>query len=233
MKQLVNMPDNPVFETVTGLTNTTFDPESSVPNRGATEGQLAAIHAHLAEVHAQIDEIEGAENGVLLAIWDRLETLTTQIEECCTVDHGEGALDNLWAKIQELTTQIEECCNRNVFGGGEATGTPGDNEITVTFEWNGANQVTAGGKATATCSNSERSIAGYYFLVRDVNAGIYYRSSTANGGAFVWRIDSSGNVTASSGSQAPFSFAIVAVDDQGNEGSVSVNLPQVQNVVGG
>ena len=236
MPDKISLPSNPVFASVTGLTNTAFDAEQVVPDRGASEGQLAALNAALATARAEMEAIIESDDGMLQALWDRTETLAAQIEECCTVDHGSAALTEIWARLEELGARIEESCG--CFSGGEQAAAS-DNVITVSFAWNGENKLTAGGTATAVCSDSERAITGFHFLARDPNTGLYFKSSVANGGWWTWSIDSSGNVTASNsgsagnhGASRPIAIAIVAVDDQGGEGAVGVSLPHIVNVAG-
>ena len=231
----IRLPDNPAFVSVTGLTNTTFDAASVVPGRGATEGQLKSVGDRVTELETVVAAFDPGDN-IYQGLVDRLDTLETLQEQCCagklSQENVEAMLQNISDRLDTLEAMIEDCCNRSCFGeGGTAAG--GDNVITVTFEWNGVNKVTAGGTATATSEDTSRSIVGYWFLARDPNTGLYFRSSTANGGAFTWRIDSSGNVTAASAgasAAAPFANSIVAADDAGNEGAVGVSLPYTTNV---
>lgn len=279
MKQFeVQSNKNPTFQTVTGLTNTTWDSENVVPSRGATEGQLAQVYTVLKDVKdyldengctddpweyikQQVEELEQKQEeccgtdwsaNVTQNIYERLEDLEDQIEECCTIDHSETATTNILSKLTELETQIEECCNldhgetaiTNILDRLDeleaqieeccnkasqaytGAGTCDGNVITVSFAWNGSNPLQDGGKATAVSADSERAIAGFYFLVRNVNTGLYYRSATANGGDWTWTIDANGNVTAASGGGSMnFSNTIVAVDANGCEGSINVDLP--------
>ncbi len=209
----IDFSDNPVFNTVIGLTNITLDLENIVVNRGATEGQLRELY-------------------------NLLISLQTQIDECCAEDHSQATTNDILAKLDDLEARIEECCNRNCYegGGGEGGGCDG-NVITVSFGWNG-DPFTDGGKATAVSADSSRQIAAYYFLVHDNRNGIYRRSSTAFGGDFVWSIDSSGNVRASyagavgPGNELVFAKEIIAVDAQGCEGGTPISLP-IGHGVGG
>ena len=240
MKQNITLPDNPIFNSVNGLRNRTFDANNIVSGRGATEDQLKPIADQVNEMQAFLDEngCQNAPDDLYRALSERLDDLETLQEQCCagkvSQENLDGVIQGLSDRLDVMEAMIEDCCSKDCFGGGETTGAPGDNSITVTFEWNGDNPFSDGGKATATCSNGERSIVGYWFLVRDGNTGIYFRASSAYGGDFTWRIDQAGNVTSSSGGgQVPYAVAIVAVDDANNEGSVSVNLPIEINVVGG
>lgn len=200
----INFSDNPIFSTVTGLTNTTFNSENVVANRGATEGQLRELYNLLISFQSQIDE-------------------------CCAEDHSQATTNDILAKLDDLEARIEECCNRNPYegGGGGCDG----NVITVSFAWNSSTPFADGGQATAVSADSSRQIAAYYFLVYDGRNGIYRRSSTAFGGDFVWSIDSSGSVTASHagavgpGNELVSAKEIIAVDSQGCEGGIAISLP--------
>ena len=203
-KYEIDFSDNPVFNTVIGLTNTTLNLENIVANRGATEGQLRELY-------------------------NLLISLQTQIDECCAEDHSQAITDDILAKLDDLEARIEGCCNRNPYEG--EGGNCDGNVITVSFAWNGTNPFADGGQATAVSADSSRQIAAYYFLVYDNRNGIYRRSSTAFGGDFVWSISSTGTVTASyagavgPGNELIFAKEIIAVDAQGCEGGTPISLP--------
>lgn len=200
----IDFSDDPKFNTVSGLTNTTFDAENVVVHRGATEGQLSQL-ANL------------------------INTLETTIEGCCNRDTSDEVLQYITNKLDELEARIEECCSRNPYEGGGGGSCDG-NVITVSFGWNG-DPFTDGGQATAVSADSSRQIVAYYFLVYDNRNGIYRRNSTAFGGDWVWSINSSGSVTASHagavgpGNELIFAKEIIAVDSQGCEGGTPISLP--------
>ena len=220
----IKLPQELVVESVTGLTNTAIDSEHIVPDRAATEGQIAALSAALAVANEMIELAEAADDGTLASIWTRLEALEEQIEACCTVDHGAGALDTVWARLEVLEAQVSECLNSGHATTGD--GTP----VSVSFVWagDGSDPVADGGQATAVSADANRTIAGYWFLSRDANTGLYYRASAVYGGDYTWRIDmTTGAVTAveANGASVPYSSVIVAVDDMGNEGATGIELP--------
>ena len=203
----IDFSDNPVFNTVIGLTNITLDLENIVVNRGATEGQLRELY-------------------------NLLISLQAQINACCSIDHSQATTTDILAKLDDLEARIEECCNRNCYeGGGGGGGGCDGNVITVSFAWNSTTPFADGGQATAVSADSSREIAAYYFLVYDGRNGIYRRSTTAFGGDFVWSIDSSGNVRASHagavgpGNELVSAKEIIAVDAQGCEGGIAISLP--------
>lgn len=206
----IDFSDNPIFNSVSGLTNTTLNLENIVVNRGATEGQLRELY-------------------------NLLISLQTQIDECCAEDHSQATTDDILARLDDLEARIEGCCNRNPYegGGGGCDG----NVITVSFGWNG-DPFTDGGQATAVSADSSRQIVAYYFLVYDNRNSIYRRSSTAFGGDWVWSISSTGSVTASHagavgpGNELIFAKEIIAVDSQGCEGGTPISLP-ISHAVGG
>ena len=208
----IDFSDNPVFNTVIGLTNITLDLENIVVNRGATEGQLRELYNLLISLQAQIDA-------------------------CCGVDHSQDITTDILDKLDDLEARIEECCNRNCYEGGGGGGGCDGNVITVSFGWNG-DPFTDGGQATAVSADSSRQIVAYYFLVYDNRNGIYRRGSTAFGGDWVWSINSSGRVTASHagaagpGNELVFAKEIIAVDAQGCEGGTPISLP-ISHAVGG
>lgn len=240
---------NAVFNTVTGLTNTTFDPENVVPNRGATEGQLKSVSDIIIElrnfldeqgcddpwayIKQKVDELEAAQQsccetdwgqGATEAVTQRLNELEAQIEGCCTQDHGEQDIQQILDRIDGLEAQINDCCNRTCYdsGSGEGPYNPQScpgNTVTVSFGWNGANPFQSGGTATAVSSGGA-SIAGYYLLA--MMNGVPTKVSTSN----QWSINGSGNVQwNSSGWGNGYPIGIVAVDSNGCEGYTYVSFP--------
>ena len=193
---------NPTFQTVRGLTNRTFDPENIVADRGATEDQL-------------------------LAVYNRHQELSDWIDENMCHNNQDAVVQVLRDRLDALEARLGNCGS---LGGGTTTTCDG-NEIEVSFAWNGANHISAGGKATAVSADPERTIASYWFLVYDRGGDVYIKSRVASGGAFVWRIDNSGNVTSANGTVGNFAKGIVAVDSQGCEGMVPVTLPYTDNVI--
>lgn len=240
---------NPTFNTVTGLTNTTFDPENVVNGRGASEGQLHQVYLLYKKlkdwldengcsddpyqiIRDKIDEVvakqeeccDNPQDSVVQTLRDRLTAIEGTQNECCGATSGDDdGLEDLRNRLAALEAKIEEACGCNSYTG---MGTCDGNVITVSFAWNGINPFQDGGKATAVSANSERQIAGFYFLVRNVDTGMYYRSATAYGGDFTWSIDANGNVIASAGSTMRMSSTIVAVDANGCEGTINVDLPR-------
>ena len=194
----IDFSDNPVFNTVIGLTNTTLDLENIVINRGATEGQLRELY-------------------------DLLISLQTQINECCAQDHSQGTTDNILARLNDLEARIEGCCYEHSSppsGDPIHSGCDG-NVITVSANFTSANQ----GKATAISSIAGRNIVGYHFLVQQEN-GIYYKSSTGRSALdFGWSIGADGTMVGSASTRGPWTWMIVATDDHGCEGTTYVNLP--------
>lgn len=83
----INFSDNPVFNTVTGLINTTFNSENVVVDRGATEGQLRELY-------------------------NLVDSLQSQIDECCDRDHSQATTNNILGKLDDLQERIEGCCNQ-------------------------------------------------------------------------------------------------------------------------
>lgn len=222
----VRLSFTPALASITGLVNTTFDEDNVRADRGASEGQVAALNAALAAALERMDEIINSDDGMLQALWDRLQTLAEQIEACCTEDHGSAALTELWAKLDALDAQIAACANPTQATTGDGTA------VTVTFTWNGdgSDPVADGGQATAVSADANRTIVGYWFLARDANTGLYYRAHAVYGGDYSWRIDlTTGAVTAvpANGADVPYSNVIVAADDVGNEGATAVTLPVI------
>lgn len=221
----LTLSDNPVFQTVTGLTNTTFDGTNVVESRGATEGQLLAVYNTYQEIKTFLDE-NGCNDDTYAYLRQKVNELETRIEQCCTVDHGEQDVSAIVARIDELEARIEECCNKSCIGGNTGSLTCDGNTITVSVLFNGPNPLVDGGKATAVSSMSDHNIVGYYFLVRNVQTGLYYKSATGkSSGDFGWSIGADGTMQASANTYAPYSNIIVAVDDHGCEGSIQVMLP--------
>lgn len=225
----LTLSDNPVFQTVTGLTNTTFDGTNVVESRGATEGQLLAVYNTYQEIKTFLDE-NGCNDDTYAYLRQKVNELETRIEQCCTVDHGEQDVSAIVARIDELEARIGECCNKTCFDQETGSSSQCDgNVITVSFGWNGSNPYLDGGKATAVSSMSDHSIVGYHFLY-NFGSGFYKVSTLGK-----WSIDGSGNVVHSGSgvSGIPYYTYIVVTDDHGCEGSTRVLLPAEQNVSGG
>lgn len=193
---------NPTFQTVRGLTNRTFDPDNVVSDRGATEDQL-------------------------LAVYNRHMELSDWIDQNMCHNNQDAVVQVLIDRLDALETRLGNCYAVN----GGASSADDDNEITVSFAWNGPAPFTDGGKATGFSADPERTIASYWFLVYDRGGDVYIKSRVASGGAFVWSIDNSGNVTASTnGTVGNSAKGIVAVDSQGCEGMVPVTLPHAVGI---
>lgn len=213
---------NPTFNTVTGLTNTTFDPENVVSDRGATEGQIKQVRDKIIELQTWLDE-NGCSNDPYQILSDKLSELEQAIDQCCA-----NPQDSI---VQELTSRLEaleqwQCPS----GTGYTDPTACDgNQITVDFQWTAYNKTT--GKATATSSMSDHSIVSYDFLTQ-VAPGVYKKSKVAGLGDFHWEIDNSGNVTMSSGGAAP-ATGIVATDDHGCEGVNNTSFWSTGSSTGG
>lgn len=226
----IDFSSNPTFNTVIGLTNTTFDIENIVSGRGATEDQLAYVYGLIKALQDWLDE-NGCSDDPYIQIRQKVDELEAAINECCGNDQS-VILNVLRQRIDDLEARIDEGCNNDYSGD---TSNCDGNVITVSFGWNG-DPFTDGGQATAVSADTSRQIIGYQFLVYDTHTGIYRRSSVANGGDWRWTISSSGSVTASHVGAGegllPFAKEIIAIDSQGCEGGVAVSLPR-SNAVGG
>lgn len=217
---------NPQFQTVTGLTNTTIDPLNIVNHRGASEGQVKTIYNMLNAQQEWLEQNAGGSDEVYGVMRNRLDAVVGMIEDCGGGEQGDAVLNAIWTKLEALETQIQACMQRPCFGSG-TDGADG-NAVTVSFAWNGANPIADGGTATATSAMTDHNITGFYFLCRDDTSGLYYRSEIANGGNYVWTIDTAtGAVTAAEGTAERYAHVIVAADDHGNEGMCLVELPTV------
>lgn len=237
---------NPSFNTVTGLTNTTFDPNNVVSGRGATEDQVKFVHDMIkalqdwldengcsddpyAIIRQKIDEVEAAidvccanpQDTLIQMLTNRLNQLETDMNTCCQA-MDDNAYQMLVDRLDALEQSIEDCCK----GGSASTDTCDGNVITVSYTWNGPNPLADGGTATATSSISGRSIVSYHFLVSE--GGVKVKSSHGSGVGpdWGWTIDSSGNMTATSGTwSGKYAIAIIATDDHGCEGITPITLP--------
>lgn len=244
---------NPTFNTVVGLSNTNFDPENFIANRGATEGQIKVAHDMIkalqdwldengcsddpyAIIRQKVDELEEAigvccanpQDTLIQMLNDRLTALQTAQEQCCQA-MSDVAYQELVARLDALEASID--CNPCSGG----TGTCDGNTITVSFAWNGSNPIQDGGQATAVSADATKTITGFYFLVLNSETGVYYKRSTAYGGDWTWSISASGAVIASytgASGFVPPALGIVAVDENGCEGMIPVTLPK-QFAVGG
>lgn len=211
----IDFSDDPVFNTVSGLTNITFDINNIVSGRGATEDQLAYVY------------------GLIKALQDWLD------ENGCDSDPYGPMITELENRINELEQQILDCCSGNPYSGDDiGTGDCDGNTITVSFSWNGNDPFVDGGQANAVSADSSRQIVAYFFLVYESSTGLYRRSSDAFGGDWRWSISSSGAVTATHmgavgpGNNLAFAKEIIAVDSQGCEGGLPISLP-ISHAVGG
>ena len=212
---------NPTFNTVVGLSNTSFDPENLIANRGATEGQIKIVHDMIKALQDWLDEF-GCSDDPYEQIKAKVDELEATIDVCCA-NPQDALIQALTDRLDALEQAITDCCEG---GGGGGGGICDGNIITVSFGWNGMNPYTDGGKATAVSADTSRQIAGFYFLCYDGEQNIYFKTSTARGGDFIWTINGQGDVTATNGSSYNWAKAIVAVDTQGCEGIVQVDLPQ-------
>lgn len=104
----IDFSDDPKFNTVSGLINTTFDIENVVIHRGATEGQLSQL-ANL------------------------INALETRIEGCCNRDTSDEVLQYIIDKLDELEALLANC---NGSGGTQPSGCDG-NIITVSTVFTG------------------------------------------------------------------------------------------------
>lgn len=235
---------NPTFNTVVGLSNTSFDPENFIANRGATEGQIKVVHDMIkalqdwldengcsddpyAIIKAKVDQLEAAideccgnpQDTLIQMLNDRMDDIEAAMDTCCRA-MDDNAYQMLVDRLDELEAKIEESCQCGTIAGytpGECDG----NTITVSFEWNGSNPFTDGGKATAVSADPNREIAGYFLLVAN-GPGLYSKTSTYGN----WSIDGNGNVQGRSGSSAAgLIVGVGASDTQGCEGFIAANFP--------
>lgn len=210
---------NPSFNTVTGLTNTTFDPENYVANRGATEGQIKIVHDMIKALQDWLDEF-GCSDDPYAIIKAKVDELEAAIDVCCG-NQQDTVIQLLNDRLDALEQAITDCCE-----GGGSTSTCDGNKITVSYSWNGPNPLADGGKATATSSITGRNIVSFHFLAREGNVYIKTPQASGVGPDWGWTIDSSGNMRASSGTwSGRYAVAIVATDEQGCEGMIPITLP--------
>lgn len=215
--------NNPVFNTVTDLSNTTFDPSNVVNNRGASEGQVKYVYDLIKALQDWLDE-HGCSSDPYAIIRQKVDELEEAIGICCA-NPQDTLIQTLTDRLNALEQSIEDCCNQS-----EVISTCDGNTITVSFSWNSTDPVTDGGQTIAVSTDTSRNISAYYFLLYDVENGLYRRITTAFGGDVHWSIDK--NTGAVSALPTPISpkynvIGIVAVDTQGCEGMTSVNLPVV------
>lgn len=222
---------NPVFNTVNGLSNKTFDPENIVSGRGATEDQLKTVGDVIVELKAYIDEY-GCQDDPYQGIRDFLDRLQTQQTECCqnrvTPENLEGLISELRDKIQELEAQIEECCSKGIPGEesvSPSTNCDGTANITVTMGWN-PEQPNPGGSGriiTGQMSGTSTggSIVGYYFVVEYGN-GMYVKATSVLNMSKMYTVNSTtGEMTVQLKSLSGSSGVAIyccAVDENGCEG---------------
>ena len=247
----INNVSDPVYNSVTGLFNITFDPKNYVVHRGATEGQIKIIYDMIKALQDWLDEF-GCNGDPFAIIKAKVDELEAVIDECCAnpqdlliqmlndrMDGIEVAMDNccramddnlyqmLVDRLDALEQSIEDCCKGGSGGGsGGNTNTCDGNTITVSYSWNGANPIADGGKATATSSVAGSNIVSFQFLVKE--GGVYLKTSQASGRGpdWGWTIDSSGNMRASYGTwSSRIAVGIVATDSNGCEGMTPISLP--------
>lgn len=217
---------NPVFQTVTGLTNTTFDPLGIVANRGASEGQLKEIYNMARALAEWFNNNSGASDEMFAVMQNKLDEVVGLTQDCGDNEQSNALLNAIWTKLEAVETQVQACAQQPCFGSG-TDGADGS-VVTVSFSWNGADPIADGGTASATAAMTDHNITGFYFLCRDSTSGLYYRSEIANGGDYTWNINTTtGAVTATAGTTARYAHVIVAADDHGNEGMCLVELPTV------
>lgn len=183
---------NPTFDTVTGLTNRTFDPANVASGRGATEDQLLVLHQQCAALEAQLETIENS------------ETMTAIIAE-------------MRAEVDDLRTMIEHCCYTLVSGNAEWGGDGDGADITINITWD-ADPLTNGGQMTAVSSGGA-AIVRYYFLVQKGD-GIFLKMKAANYAGNIVAVDTeTGAITVTAGSGTGTDKIIAgATDAHGCEG---------------
>lgn len=188
---------NPVFESVTGLTNTTFDPENVTSGRGATEGQLRDIHDQCRALETQLAGIENS------------ETLT-------------GIINSMLAEVDDLRTMIDNCCYTVVSGGAEPVGGDGA-DVAVTISW-AANPMEDGGQMTATSSGGA-DIDLFYFLVRGGD-GVFLKKRAARYCGKVVTVNTlTGAITVSEGAGGTADKLVAgATDANGCEGLATFSV---------
>lgn len=224
-----DLSSNPTFNTVTGLSNTTFDPTTYVSNRGATEGQIKVVHDTIKALQDWLDE-NGCSDDPYLLIKAKVDELEAAIDDCCA-----NPQDSI---VQELRNRIEaleqwECQSET---GYIDSSTCDGNEIIVNFQWDNLSKTS--GKATATSSMSDHNIVSYDFLGQ-ISPGIYKKTKVAGLGDFHWEIDNSGNVTMvantagySEGGALP-GVGIIVTDDHGCEGINNTSFWSSGSSIGG
>lgn len=242
---------NPVYNTVTGLTNTTFDSTNIVPDRGATEGQLKSVDDILQALKDWLDE-NGCSDDPYIAIRQRLDQLQARQEECCN-NPQDSIVQTLRTRLDQLQARIEECCEDPGGGGSGGEGylpsqcvnnpTCDGGAVVVSVELTTDPSQPVGkkrGSGTATGgSTTGANIIGYAFLVETAQPGVYRKSATAKGGAgnYAWSIGGNGRLTMYryGYTVVPFSNTIVAIDSNGCEGYITVNLPNFMedDIIGG
>lgn len=223
-KYKIDFESNPSFNTVLNLTNRTFDGTNIVSGRGATEDQLLVVHDKIEEIYTWLEE-EGCSDDPYVFIKQQLDELDAAQRACCGTDWSANVTQDLYRKIANLEQLIEDCCAQQYSASASASTCDG-NVITVSYTWNGANPLSSGGKATATSSKSGRTIVDYKFLCN--NGGVYLKTSQASGVGpdWGWTIDTNGNMRATSGTwSGNYAVGIVATDNMGCEGVVSITLP--------
>ena len=216
---------NPTFNTVTGLTNKTFDPTNIVSGRGATEDQLKVVGDTVKDLNDYMDEFGCSDCEEQYAgLRQMLDEMQVAQQECCdnklTEENVNALIADLSDKLDALETQIEECCWQS--GGGGGSGECDGSTVTVSFGWNGPNPITDGGGQVTAVSSSGAAIAGYYLLVNQSNGVIMKTASYAG-----VSVNGSGHVTIRQGGTGLGAYSIKgvgAVDVNGCEGFINANV---------
>lgn len=219
----LNLAANPAFNTVTGLTNTTFDPNDIVSGRGATEDQLKVVGDNVQAINDYLDEFGCSDCDEQYAgVRATLDALQAAQEECCdnraTQENIDALIADLRDKLNELEARIEECCCTCFDGGGGGGNNCDGSEITVTMSWD-SNPIANGGQINATSSGSA-PITFYYFLVKS-SADVWIPMGTIEYIGKQYSVNgTTGHVTVSStGGFGHYSgVAIGARDSNGCEG---------------
>lgn len=115
----LNLSTNATFNTVTGLTNKTFNPDNIVSGRGATEDQLKVVGDNVQTINDYLDEFGCSDcNEQYAGVRATLDALQAAQEECCenrvTPENLSGLIDNVQQRLDELQAAQEECCDRAV-----------------------------------------------------------------------------------------------------------------------
>lgn len=104
----LSVSNNPSFNSVTGLTNTTFDPTTMVSGRGATEDQVKVVYDRIKELQDWLDE-NGCSDDPYAIIKQKVDELEAAIDQCCA-NPQDTIVQMLTARLDALEARIDEGC---------------------------------------------------------------------------------------------------------------------------